>query len=326
MNKRIKYKQAKYALNHFGEKKIKQAQGEIQEVDENQAEEKNQEDDQKLPKIQKQGFVLDCITGKMPEYNSKNDKHLQHFYIRKKLIRLLRRHEINSLHKKYKKKRKGRQTSKSVNVTRHSFFKNNLKSNVSSKGGLRSRSSQRVQEKPVKPRPINNKFRISGLKKAKRHTSRNVKNKLNRKGQTQRVFSSENTKDGFFLTSVNDIENADKENNPELSHRKPMFANLNPKPKTKKPFKNLYSTLGRTGRLPSVKRGLPKTSLGFLNKQGRISRNTGGLTHRTSRSRRTNNGSQCKGKKKIPYMTKGDFRSLLEKYKKEVGRVKAGLE
>lgn len=118
------------------------------------------------------------------------------------------------------------------------------------------------------------------------------------------------------MTSVNDIENQDKENNPELSGHKPMFANLGRKPKSKKKFKNSYSNLGRTARLPAVRRGPPKTSLDFLHKPSGVSRNTGGLTHRTTRSSRNANG--YKAKKKSAYMTKDDFRSLLDKYKKEV--------
>jgi len=52
------------------------------------------------------------------------------------------------------------------------------------------------------------------------------------------LFSTTNSKDGFFLTSVDDNnpENADKENQPEagqngVEKEKPMFENINKKSK-----------------------------------------------------------------------------------------------
>ena len=116
----------------------------------------------------------------------------------------------------------------------------------------------------------------------------------NRKIKTQRVFSSENQKDGFFLTSVNDEANQNKENkenNKEFTHPKPMFANVTKK-RSKKKTKKSHTNLGRTAKLPSVTRTGAKTSLDFLNRPTRVSRNTGGFTQRTQQSTRSNYGFQ----------------------------------
>jgi len=241
MNKKIKYEHAKYALDHLGDrlpKKNNKDQGSIQEVDENKPEQRDGLQEY-FPKIDNKNFVLDCVTGKMPKYNSKQDRHLQHFYIRKKLIKLLRKQEITTLYKTERKSTKKGKASQSVNVTRNNFFKNNLRKDLSSERKIKSRSSQktRTQTNTKQSKPWRTNIRISKLRKVNRYTSRN-KNTLSKKNKTERVLSTQNSKDGIFLTSVEDgqFENSNKENlaQSDLNRKekeRPVFSNANKKSK-----------------------------------------------------------------------------------------------